>query len=74
MPLRIAAKVDPADGSISSVTSSHCSNIRACRVLGELADDDKAALVGGARALLFPIDWPEPFGMVVIEALSCGTP
>ena len=42
--------------------------------LGEIADEEKAALLGGARALLFPIDWPEPFGMVVIEALSCGTP
>ena len=44
------------------------------RFLGEIGDAEKAALLGGARALLFPIDWPEPFGMVVIEALSCGTP
>jgi glycosyltransferase involved in cell wall biosynthesis len=44
------------------------------RYLGEIGEAEKAALLGGARALLFPIDWPEPFGMVVIEALSCGTP
>jgi len=41
---------------------------------GEIGEEEKAGLLGGARALLFPIDWPEPFGMVVIEALSCGTP
>jgi len=44
------------------------------RYLGEIGEAEKAALLGGAQALLFPIDWPEPFGMVVIEALSCGTP
>jgi glycosyltransferase involved in cell wall biosynthesis len=41
---------------------------------GEIDDASKAAFLGGARALLFPIDWPEPFGLVVIEALACGTP
>jgi len=44
------------------------------RYLGELGFQDKVALLGGARALLFPITWPEPFGMVMIEALACGTP
>ena len=42
--------------------------------LGEVDDHDKEDLLGGALALLFPIDWPEPFGMVLIEALACGTP
>jgi glycosyltransferase involved in cell wall biosynthesis len=42
--------------------------------IGEIGDADKAAFLGGARALLFPIDWPEPFGLVMIEALACGTP
>jgi hypothetical protein len=42
--------------------------------LGELVDEGKTALLGQARALLFPIDWPEPFGLVMIEALACGTP
>ena len=42
--------------------------------LGELGDVDKNELLGSARALLFPVDWPEPFGLVMIEAMACGTP
>jgi glycosyltransferase involved in cell wall biosynthesis len=42
--------------------------------IGEIDEQDKPAFLGGARALLFPIDWPEPFGLVVIESLACGTP
>jgi glycosyltransferase involved in cell wall biosynthesis len=42
--------------------------------VGEIPDRDKARFVGGAKALLFPIDWPEPFGLVMIEAMACGTP
>ena len=42
--------------------------------LGEIGEADKPAFLGGARALLFPIDWPEPFGLVMIEAMACGTP
>ena len=42
--------------------------------VGEVGDDDKADFLGGARALLFPVDWPEPFGLVMPEALACGTP
>ena len=42
--------------------------------LGEIGDAEKAALLGGALALLFPIDWPEPFGLVMIESMACGTP
>ncbi len=42
--------------------------------LGEIGPDEKFALLGGAAALVFPIDWPEPFGMVMIEAMACGTP
>jgi glycosyltransferase involved in cell wall biosynthesis len=41
---------------------------------GEIGERDKAEFLGGAAALLFPIDWPEPFGLVMIEAMSCGTP
>jgi len=74
MPLRIAAKVDPADAQYFEREIQPLLEHPGVSFLGELADDDKAALLGGARALLFPIDWPEPFGMVVIEALSCGTP
>jgi glycosyltransferase involved in cell wall biosynthesis len=42
--------------------------------VGEIGDDQKSAFLGNARALLFPIDWPEPFGLVMIEAMACGTP
>ena len=42
--------------------------------IGEIGDREKADFLGGATALLFPIDWPEPFGLVMIEAMACGTP
>jgi glycosyltransferase involved in cell wall biosynthesis len=42
--------------------------------VGEIGDRQKSAFLGGAEALLFPIDWPEPFGLVMIEAMACGTP
>jgi glycosyltransferase involved in cell wall biosynthesis len=42
--------------------------------LGEIGDGEKGDFLGRARALLFPIDWPEPFGLVMIEAMACGTP
>ena len=43
-------------------------------IIGEIGDGEKTAFLGNARALLFPIDWPEPFGLVMIEAMACGTP
>ena len=42
--------------------------------IGEINDAEKSEFLGGARALLFPIDWPEPFGLAMVEALACGTP
>jgi glycosyltransferase involved in cell wall biosynthesis len=42
--------------------------------VGEIGDADKSEFLGNARALLFPIDWPEPFGLVMIESMACGTP
>jgi glycosyltransferase involved in cell wall biosynthesis len=74
LELRVAAKIDAADVEYFEREIKHLMNQPHVRFLGEVGEDEKAALLGGARALLFPIDWPEPFGMVVIEALSCGTP
>jgi glycosyltransferase involved in cell wall biosynthesis len=42
--------------------------------VGEIGEKDKAAFLGAAKGLLFPVDWPEPFGLVMVEAMACGTP
>ena len=64
MQLRIAAKVDAVDREESSVArSSRCSPVRV-DFMGEIGEDQKADFFGNARALLFPVDWPEPFGLV----------
>ena len=72
--LRIAAKIDAVDKAYFEREIAPLMEQPHVRYLGEIDEVEKAVLLGGARALLFPIDWPEPFGMVVIEALSCGTP
>jgi len=74
LELRIAAKIDAVDKEYFDREIAHLMTQPHVRYLGEIGEAEKAELLGGARALLFPIDWPEPFGMVVIEALSCGTP
>jgi len=75
LPLRIAAKVDPADRAyFESEIRPLLASMPNVEFLGEIGDGAKAELLGGATALLFPIDWPEPFGLVMIEALACGTP
>ena len=73
--LKIAAKIDNVDREyweqkIEPLVEAH-DNVE---YLGEVNEDQKAELLGNAGALLFPIDWPEPFGLVMIEAMSCGTP
>jgi glycosyltransferase involved in cell wall biosynthesis len=73
-PLRIAAKIDPLDSAYFRDYVRPLLDHPLVEYLGELEDRDKDALVGGAAALLFPIDWPEPFGLAMIEALACGTP
>lgn len=74
-PLKIAAKVDAADkgyweSTIRPMIQAH-PNVE---FVGEIGDHQKSAFLGGAEALLFPIHWPEPFGLVMIEAMACGTP
>jgi glycosyltransferase involved in cell wall biosynthesis len=70
----VAAKIDDVDRDYFVRDIEPLMHQPHVTYLGEVGEEEKAALLGGARALLFPIDWPEPFGMVVIEALSCGTP
>jgi glycosyltransferase involved in cell wall biosynthesis len=72
--LRIAAKVDLADRDYFQSRIQPLLKLPGMEFLGEVGEDGKPALLGNASALLFPIDWPEPFGLAMIEALSCGTP
>jgi len=74
LPLKIAAKVDPTDREYFERVIAPLLDDPLVEFLGEIGEADKPAFLGGARALLFPIDWPEPFGLVMIEAMACGTP
>jgi glycosyltransferase involved in cell wall biosynthesis len=75
MPLKIAAKVDRADEAYWDETIRPLVKASANVVfLGEITEHEKESLLGHAMALLFPVDWPEPFGLVMIEAMACGTP
>jgi glycosyltransferase involved in cell wall biosynthesis len=75
MPLKIAAKVDVADQAYwETKIRPMVADNPDVEFIGEIGERDKAGFLGGADALLFPIDWPEPFGLVVIEAMACGTP
>jgi glycosyltransferase involved in cell wall biosynthesis len=75
LPLKIAAKVDKADQgywdeTIAPLVAQHAN----VEYIGEIDEHRKAEFLGNALGLLFPIDWPEPFGLVMIEAMACGTP
>jgi glycosyltransferase involved in cell wall biosynthesis len=74
VPLRIAAKVDRVDQAYFDTTIRPLLDHPLVEFLGEVNEPQKRTLLGDALALLFPIDWPEPFGLVMIEALACGTP
>lgn len=74
IPLKIAAKVDPVDQQYFTDVIKPKLREGGVEYIGEIADDQKSEFLGNALALLFPIDWPEPFGLVMIEALACGTP
>jgi len=72
--LKIAAKVDQADRLYFDEKIEPLLLNPLVQYVGEIGDHQKSAFLGGADALLFPIDWPEPFGLVMIEAMACGTP
>ncbi|THD77382.1 MAG: glycosyltransferase family 4 protein [Phenylobacterium sp.] len=72
--LKIAAKVDRADQVYFDEKIEPLLHNPLVTFVGEIGDDRKSEFLGGADALLFPIDWPEPFGLVMIEAMACGAP
>ncbi|HEY2469616.1 MAG TPA: glycosyltransferase family 4 protein [Terracidiphilus sp.] len=74
MPLRVAAKIDDADRNYFESEISDLLANSDVEFVGEIDEKEKTEFLGNAAALLFPIDWPEPFGLVMIEAMACGTP
>jgi len=72
--LKIAAKVDKTDKNYFNDIIKPLLKEPKIEFIGEIGEKEKGEFLGNALALLFPIDWPEPFGMVMIEALACGTP
>jgi len=73
--LKIAAKIDPVDKRyFKRVIEPLLRDSSVAEWVGEITDEQKDEFLGNAYALLFPIDWPEPFGLVMIEAMACGTP
>jgi glycosyltransferase involved in cell wall biosynthesis len=74
MPLRIAAKVDPVDREYFETAIAPLLDHPLIEYVGEISDAEKRDFLGDAAAVLCTYDWPEPFGIVLIEALACGTP
>ena len=74
IPLKIAAKVDPVDRPYFEREIEPLLGDPLIQFVGEIGEADKPGFLGEALGLLFPIDWPEPFGLVMIEAMACGTP
>jgi glycosyltransferase involved in cell wall biosynthesis len=74
IPLKIAAKVDKVDEAYFREEIAPLLSDPAVEFIGEINERSKNEFLGEAQALLFPIDWPEPFGLVMIEAMACGTP
>ena len=74
LPLRIAAKVDRVDREYFETVVRPMLDQPGIEFIGEINEAEKAGFLGRAAALLFPIQWPEPFGIVMIEAMACGTP
>ena len=73
MPLKVAAKIDKADAAYYQ-DIKHLFDHPLIEYIGEINEGQKNQFLGEAAALLFPIDWPEPFGLVMVEAMACGTP
>jgi glycosyltransferase involved in cell wall biosynthesis len=74
LPLKIAAKVDLADRDYFERHIEPLLDDPLVEYIGEIGESQKSEFLGNARALLFPIEWPEPFGLVIIESMACGTP
>jgi glycosyltransferase involved in cell wall biosynthesis len=74
IPLKIAAKIEGPEMQRFYDSIRHRIDGRFIEYVGEINEQQKSEFLGNARALVFPIDWPEPFGLVMIEALACGTP
>ncbi|MCA1457285.1 glycosyltransferase family 4 protein [Bradyrhizobium sp. BRP22] len=74
LPLKIAAKVDKVDAAYFRDVIAPMIDGKQIEYIGEINEASKGEFLGQAAALLFPIDWPEPFGLVMIEAMACGTP
>jgi glycosyltransferase involved in cell wall biosynthesis len=74
MPLKIAAKVDVVDEAYYAEVVRPLLRNPLVEFIGEIGEAEKASFLGNARAVLFPVDWPEPFGLVLIESMACGTP
>ena len=74
IPLKIAAKVDRVDEAYFKTQIEPLLDGAGVEFIGEINDHEKTQFLGAAQALLFPVDWPEPFGLSMIEAMACGTP
>src|SRR6202034_1122484 len=74
MPLKVAAKVDRVDEQHFNAVIKPLLNDPLIEIIGEIGHSEKNEFLGNAAALLVPITWPEPFGIVMIEAMACGTP
>ena len=74
IPLKIAAKVDRVDEEYFKTTIEPLLSMGQVEFIGEIREDQKQEFLGNAAGLLFPIAWREPFGLVMIEAMACGTP